>query len=318
MDKMRLELRILKYENYVRNHPTRPYGYYCLGKLQLAANKVKAAEIHFKKALEIDRFYMRARLELIKVQIIKGNIIKAAYLYNKYSRSIERKVVYKKDLIEFISSHFSNNKTDPVKYYSWNKFAIKYLAKPLGYKFKNHYNNPVLLLFICTYHLDYQRSDAEAIKVYKECINLDGLDNNMRWAIVKILSHKDVSILQDDVIASKFTALPSKGCSAEYSNFILKSALKKGNIKKAESILDSLDNINPFIPLPNLWMFLYLCNKNTIYNDRVLKYCSRLLNSGWIDKLVVKTFHTLKELKIAQQTEEEDRILEFYGHTTCL
>lgn len=316
MDKMRFELKMLKYENYIRENPKRPYGYYCLGKLQLSTGNAKAAETCFKKALELDRFYARARLGLIETQILRGNIIKAAYLYNKYSRSLAKKGVYRKELIEFISCEFSSNKINPVKLAFLYKFILKHFMKPQKSKSEKYYRNPVLLLFMCIYYLYSQKTDETSLKVYNECIKLDGLDNNLRWAIVKVLSLQDSSIYQDDMIAGKFTALPSKGCSIEYGNTILKSALKKGNIKKVESILDSLEQMSSFIPLPSLWMFLYLCNKSSIYNDRVLKYCSRLIHSGWIDQLVVKTFLTMKELKIARQTEEEDRILEFYHQPT--
>jgi pentatricopeptide repeat protein len=317
MESVKTDIRILKYENYVKNNPEKPYGYYCLGKLHMQNSNLKEAESHMKKALELDRYYTRAKLGLIEILILKGKYIKAVYLCSKYKRSINMRNIYKKEIAEIVSSQFNSSKLDPACQSLVSRVFLNYFINSAKRILKKQPDNPVLNLLFCIYCLHNHQEDSTAVELFKKCVVLDGLDDNMRWALIKALSSTDSAVLKNEAVAGKFAKLPdAKDCTADYTNIILLSALKSGKLEKALSILDSMDSLGIFPPPSSLWLFLYQCSENSVYNNLTFKCCSRLLKSGWVDKLVAATFIRLKDLDIAHQTDEEEKILKFYGYVS--
>lgn len=310
----RIDIRMVKYENYIKNNPHKPYGYYCMGKIQIYKGFYKKAESYFNNTLELDKNFVRAVIGLIEVYMYQGKHLKAVYLYNRYSNHIKNKNIYTVKLVRAVSSLYNANKLNPSEKRIISRLVLNHIIKSVYKILKRQPNNPVLNLILCMNFLYSHEKNKESYRIYMTCINMDGLDNNLRYSLVQILSRMGIDILHNDQIASKFSDIPSSECKAEYVNRILKAAIKSGKINNAKKMLNSIGISEKSIPLSSLWMFIYWSREYSIYDKQVLQCCRKLLKSGWVDKLVAQTFFILKELSIARHTDNEDRILKLYGY----
>jgi len=75
-DNNEIERRILKYEQYVKEHPKKAYGYYCLGRLHMMDGKYKLAEEYFKKSLAVDGNYTFSIIGLIEACVFRRKFLK--------------------------------------------------------------------------------------------------------------------------------------------------------------------------------------------------------------------------------------------------
>ena len=88
-----MDIRIIKYEQYIKENPEKAYGFYCLGRLYFNLGKYNAAENYFKKALSLDEGYTRAIIALIELYVYKKKFIKAVFLFPNTDK-ILIKIIY--------------------------------------------------------------------------------------------------------------------------------------------------------------------------------------------------------------------------------
>lgn len=310
----RVDIRIVKYKNYIKKHPQKPYGYYCLGQLNILASRYKDAEKYFAKALLLDNNYTYAKVGLIKALIYRKKVLKAVHLYNKYNDEINQKKVFVNKLVRGISSCWGKKELDGKKQGLFSAIYFKYVVQVLNNLFNSQIDNLVLNLVLCIYYLSREDKTDKALVVYNNCVKLDGLTDKMRWALVKALSTANPAIYKDSEIAGKFSKVPVPNCPSAYANKIFEVFLRQGKIKKAKAVFEDIENPDKVISQSNLWEYVNLCTKNSYYDISVYMCCSRLLKAGWINNVLAHALRKIKELNIVSDTKQEEKVLKLFGY----
>ena len=65
-DSSNVEIRIIKFNNYISKHPDKAFGYYGSGEIQYSQENYEAAIKHYKQALDKDNNHIRSIAGLIK------------------------------------------------------------------------------------------------------------------------------------------------------------------------------------------------------------------------------------------------------------
>ncbi len=316
-DSVRMDIRIIKYENYIKKHPQKAYGYYCLGKLNLLIDQYKKAEECFVQALSLESEHIYAVIGLIEVYIQRGKYYKAVKLYEKYEKQINKKKIYKRKLSRDISFYYEQHKINIKRRGLFSHFFIAYTSQRINTYYKKHKNNIVAVLLLSIIHLsENKKSSPDNVieEIFNHCVRLDGIHDSMRWVLLKRISEGNNEIYQSDEIAALFSQIPSKDCDEKYLNKIFKVILKQRDIQKLNSIFKTYEDIHKKLSPSNLWTYVFLCQEMDFFDQTVYDCCSKLLAVGWIDKMVVDTIVKLKELKVILNTEKEDEIIKLYGY----
>ncbi len=316
-DSVRMDIRIIKYENYIKKHPQKAYGYYGLGKLNLVTDQCKKAEECFVKALVLDSEHIYSVIGLIEAYIRRGKFYKAVKLYEKYEKQMAQKEIYKRKLCRDISLYYEQHKINMKRRGPFSHFFIAYTSQRINTYYGKHTNNLVALLLLSIFHLsESKKSSPKKVieEIYNSSVRLDGINDAMRWKLLKKISEGNNEIYQSDEIAALFSQIPSKDCDEKYLNKIFKAILKQRDIQKLNSILKSYEEIYKKLSPSNLWTYVFLCKEMDMLDLTVYHCCSRLLAVGWIDKMVAETIVRLKELKVVNNTNKEEEVLKLYGY----
>ncbi|MGI6778933.1 MAG: tetratricopeptide repeat protein [Acetivibrionales bacterium] len=307
-------LRILKYKNYIKKHPQKPYGYYCLGHLYITEGKYKTAEQFFSKALSLNSGYTLAKIGLIKCFICRGKILKAVRFYNANMEEINSKQIFIKKLIRNISSCWDNNLAFSHQGL-FPSIILKYSIKALETLYKSKPCNIVATLILCIYYLAKGDIEGKALSVYNSCVCMDAITDSMRWTLVKTLSTANPDIFENTAIAEKFSRLPEPNCPPLYANKIFEAALKyRGSMSKAKIIFESMEKPDKVISLLNLWEYTRQCSEASLYDVSVYRCCSILLKAGWVDKVLAGAVKSIKKMNIVHDLKQEERILHLFGY----
>ncbi|GAE88890.1 tetratricopeptide repeat protein [Acetivibrio straminisolvens] len=245
LDKNRIDIRISKYEKYVKKHPKKAYGYYCLGNLYMAAGKYKLAGKYFKKSLAVDGNYIFAVIGLIEAYVFGRKFMKAVNLFSKNRQKIIDKYVYRVKLVRAVSSFYSKAelfKTETKDFLSM--LYLKYTMQNIKKLVNSEANNIVLKLILCMNYLNSGEKSFYIIQLFKTCIYWDGLEDTFRWALIKRLEEMGEKLYYDINIARKFSTIPDVNCTDEYVDLIFSSALDKGNGGKIADIYDIAGKYN--------------------------------------------------------------------------
>lgn len=301
--------KIKKYKEYIKENPDKPHGYYYLGKIYFSEENNKKALNYFKKAIRIDSNYMFAQIGLIEIFITQSKIIKALNLYKKNHNKIISKRIFIKKLIKAVSSKYYMNL---FKEGFLATFTLKRTIKHLNKMFNNDPYNILANLLLCIYYLDNEVSNDRALTLYYLCLNLEGLNDNMRWDLVKAIAKDNQSIYQNVDIAKKFESLPTNNCTDEYKMFILKAALYEGRIKKIVRLADMLKADSGAMALSDQWKLVDLCNDESIINETAYNFCTNLVNKGWVDSVVAEFLK--KMIKEKFYCEPQAKTLSLFGY----
>lgn len=311
------DIRMLKYKNYIKNHPRKAYGYYCMGELFLLTGDYKTAEEYFNRALSINGGFTRAMIGLISVFAYQCRFLKAVRYYNSNIENLTGKHIYGIKLASVISCAFDGGIFSSRRRSLISSLFYKYEMKILNDIYNKDPGNLAANLLLCIDCLSTCRTDDRAVVIYNACVGLDGICDGMRWSLVKALSKDYPSIYGDKKLAAKFSGIPDASCRAEYINTIFEAALEQKNIEKSRKLLNSLNSLKDCgksLPPRSLWKYVNLCIENSIYDASVLNCCRKLIMQGWIDSTTAKAMKRMKEFRVAAGTEQEDRILELYGY----
>lgn len=311
----KMDIRIIKYEEYVRKNPKKAYGYYCLGKLYMMSGQYKTAEEYFQKSLTIDDKYTLSKIGLIEAYVFRKKFMKAVYLFSKCRQDINDKYIYRVKLVRGVSSFYS--KSDLFKTKSRGLFTIMFLKYTMYYAkelIKKESHNIVLKLLLCMEYLNSGERSLYVIQMFKTCVYWDGLDDTMRWTLIERLSEMGEKLFYDINVARKFSSIPDPKCSDEYVDLIFGSAMIKGNKTKVAGIYNAASKYNKNMSANILWRYVYWSSENSFYDHSVYDCCKKLVKLGWIDRLIAQTMLRFKEKNSVKLEEEEEKVLRLYGY----
>lgn len=318
---VRLDIKIIKYENYIKKNPKKAYGYYSLGKIYLLGKQYKKAETYFKQALSLQKDYMLAVVGLITVNIYRGKHLKAAKVYRQYIQKLAAKNIYQRRICRAISSYYlagSFKKNQESVISSWRfmlsiKAMHQWTDTDVSKKDRPH-NLVALMLQTISYLSNYEKESlpTQVIDVYLYCAKLPGLHDDMRWQLIQRLSI-DLEADQNDEMISLFETIPKNG-TATLTNKIFKMALKKQPFYKIRQLYEAASETRVSLSLENLWMYVKMCSEQNVWDKSVYICCSKLLSQGWIDKVIAQAINTLKAKNIVSDIAKEQQILALYGY----
>lgn len=311
---MNADIKTVKLKNYMKKHPSRTaLAFYCLGRLNIAQKKYKEAEECFNQALSHKRDFMSAKIGIMETYLCRKKFIKSVNFYNNECKKLHDLKSFRHKTVKAVSLNFDeiSNLIKGSKIFA--KIILKYTMQYIHKLLDKDPDNPLINLLLAIYYLSENQDSRTARTVYGKCVNYDGLNDNLRWALVKAISFTKPSIYENADIAGKFTAIPDDGCPTEYINCIFVAALTNGSKASIKKVFRSVKDCR-VLTCPNLWKFVYWCTENNIYDHNVWCCCQLLIDSGWIDPLVRETVNRLKELGIAARTDENAGILDLYWH----
>ena len=301
--------KIKIYKQYIKEKPDKPHGYYYLGKIYLAESNIKKAYSYFKKALKTDSNYMFAQIGIIEIFLLQSKIIKALNFYKKNHYKIISKRIYTKKLIKTISSKY-NMKLFKEGFLA--AFTFKRTIKHLNKMFNDDPYNILANLLLCIYYLDSEKSNDRALTLYYLCLNLQGLNDDMRWNLVKAIAKDNLTIYEDIDIAKKFETIPSNNCTDSYKSFILKAALYEGRMRKIVRLADMLKANTESMDLSDQWKLVNLCNEESIINETAYYFCTNLINKGWVDSVVADFIKKMNDEKF--YCKQQIKTLNLFGY----
>ncbi|MDQ2087120.1 hypothetical protein RBH29_11855 [Herbivorax sp. ANBcel31] len=312
----KIDIRVIKYEEYVKKNPQKAYGFYCLGRLHFMMEKYKVAENYFKQALSIDDSYTRAKIGLIESYIFRKKFMKAVHLFSKYRQDINKNYIFRVKLVRGVSSFYSEKKffrTDSMGFIK--KLFLKHTMNYAKELVKKESNNIVLKIILSMYYLQKGENNIFVTQMFKTCVYWDGLDNQLRWELLKTLSDSGDNLVYDMNIARKFTSIPHSNCSDEYVGMILGSSMIKGDVERTSKIYNLANKYNKKLSPQVLWRYVYWCKENSFYDYSVYDCCEKLIKLGWVDKVVAQTLLMFKEKNTVKFTKRDEHILKLFGYS---
>lgn len=311
----KIDIRIVKYEQYVKKNPNKAYGFYCLGRLYFSLGKYNTAENYFKKALSVDENYTRAIIALIELYVYRKKFIKAVYIFSKHRQDINKNYIFRVKLVRGVSSFYS--KSDFFRTGSIGFLKSMFLKHTMRYArdlVPKESSNIVLKIILCMYYLKTGENNIFVTQMYKTCVYWDGLDDQLRWDILNNLSNSGNKLVYDMNIAKKFTSIPPSNCSDEYAGIILLASMLKGDVKKTSEIYNLANKYNKKLEPEIMWRYIYWCKENSFYDNSVYDCCKKLIKSGWIDKVVAQTLLIFRDKNNVKLSKRDKQILELYGY----
>jgi tetratricopeptide (TPR) repeat protein len=305
---------MLKYENFIRNNPEKAHGYYCVGKLCFKLGQYKAAESYFKKALFISNSHTAAKIWLITCYIYRRKLLKALNYYENIEKDVNSKKVYKMRLASLLSSLYRDNVINSMSHGFISQLHLKYAAQAVEKTLRKDTGSIFANLLISMYFLSKRDISRKALLIHSKTVEIDGINDDFRWALVRILFKDDPSVYRNKNIADKFSDIPSSDCPSLFVNTVFEASLNQNIKQKIQRMAVSIDSNSKTLTHFNLWKYITWCRDNEIYDTTVFSCCKKLLRTGWIDKTLFETFLKLKKLGIAKDTEKEDRLFTLYGY----
>src|SRR5690554_3684584 len=92
--KLRLDIRLVKFQDLIRRKPDKPFGYYGLGVQYMLSGKPNMADRMFLHALKIKPGYMPAILGRLEFLISEKKFVSAARFYQKNRELFLRKKIF--------------------------------------------------------------------------------------------------------------------------------------------------------------------------------------------------------------------------------
>jgi len=312
--KMRLDIRLIKFQDYIRKKPNSPFGYYGMGVQYMLAGKPALAEKMFDRALKIDADYVPAKLGKLEFLLSDGKFLAACRYYRKYSGCFSTKKIYLKRIQQFTSRLYRTR-----SFYRHSRRLGALFLFTSGYgllqkMFDNEPDNPVVNLLLAMFYLKNHSADERARVVYNLCVRMEGIADKLRWDLVQILSKEQPAILQDPAVAALFTAIPEGAVGSRYAGFLLSTFINQQDQNKVQKAFSDLQKSHSYPDNKTLWKYLYFCRKNNLWNPSLTVCCQKLAGSGWIDGFLAGTVKELKNRGMAENTRELDKILGLYGY----
>lgn len=309
-DSSNVEIRIIKLNNYISKYPTRAFGYYGLGEVQYSQGNHSAAIKYYKQALDKDSKNARAIAGLIKCYVPTKQYIKAVKTYSLNIPLFSVNKVAKLSLIRSISSNLSLKEKTQISVFA--KIKNKNINHKISKAFSKNKQNIVAAIILTTLYAGSISYPSWVTPSLKFCVKLKGINDALRWKILKPFLDDD--FFNDPDIAGLFKNIPSNGCTTEYANLIFEQSLIQDNVEKVNRIFHSASLSLIPISTKNIWLYLNWCKESNTFDTNTVKYCKKLINLGWIDPLVAEVYSLLKQEYPHMTTASEDSMLKMLGY----
>lgn len=327
----RMEIRIVKYQDYIKRHPDKPYGHYCLGVLNHRAGRQAQAIACLKKALQLKEDYAPAILEWLSIMLDQGDYRAAARLYAKHRDIFRCCRIYRVRLHRLLGALY--NRPGPVPegfrgFFGWFREGTMSLRRLIGGSqparrsggfaalFDTDPTNPVTNIVLAIRHLRRGSDSPGAMSLYHLCHDLEGLPDNLRWDLVRRLSRALPGFMEDERILSLFDAVPDNMADPGQANRLLRHFL---STRREDSILASIRTMQAghiAISNRNQWRFVQYCVE-TGRPDKSLVPCLRnLISQGWVDSVLARAASMLFEAGLLIRAGDVNRVLTLYGYGT--
>lgn len=312
--KMRLELRIIKFQDYIRRKPESPFGYYGIGVQYMLSGKPASAERMFARALKIDPSYVPAKLGKLEYLLFDGKLLAACRYYRKNASDISAKKVYFYRAQKIASQIYRTRRFSHQLRSSGSFYLFSERYGLLQKMFDNERDNPIVNLILAMFFLRKRREGERARVVYNLCVRMEGITDKLRWDLLQTLSKEQPAILQDLDIAAKFSGIPEGCFSSKYASFLLSSFMRQQQQSKVLKAYSDLQKNHATPDEKTLWKYLHFCRSRNLWSPSLTACCHKLASSGWIDSFIASMVKELKSRGMAENTRELDKLLELYGY----
>ena len=314
--KLRQDIRIIKFQDYIRRKPNRPFGYFGLGVQHLLSGKIHMADRMFNNALKLDPGYGPARLGKLEIYLTQNRFAAAAGYYDKNRDLFQSKKIYIHRVNRLISRFYNPKQLgrhgSGLYFWLFLNENISVLKRRTEHQ---TYSNPVVNIVLSMIWLKYGRTDEKARLLYRRCVELDEINDKLRWDLLKVLSEKQPELLQNDKIAGLFSTIPENAFGTEYADFLLVNFIKTGNESKVLKAFESLRSKHIIPDKKTLWHYLNFCRERNIWNESLSFCCQSLINAGWTDNLLFSSVKELDSRGLWKNTRETSKFLMLYGYS---
>lgn len=304
-----IDIKTLKYENYITKHPKRVNGYYCLGCINIRIGDYNTARNYLSTALELNNSHIPSILAFIRLDMIQKRYLSAASHYQKHHALLNENSDYITRVYSAVTSIYDEN----IHMSNMKLFSLFTLQKMKVFD-KNKDNVVLKLIKAMSFIISKDRTTQSNL-LYKEFVYEAGINDKLRWKFLQNLSINNPYILTDTDLASKFNSIPD-GCTSEYCNIIFNCALSSDNRIKIQKIYKELESKSLIVSSSNLWKYVYWSTQINMLNSDVYNCCKRLIKTGWIDKVVASTMINIIRNAVVSPTEKELNILALYGYAS--
>ncbi|MBP7176025.1 MAG: hypothetical protein KBA53_07380 [Thermoclostridium sp.] len=312
--KMRLELRTIKFQDYIRRKPESPFGYYGLGVQYMLSGKPALAERMFARALKIDPSYVPAKLGRLEYLLCDGRFFAACRYYRKNSSCFDVKKIYLYRVQRFTSQLFRTRSFNRQLRSPGSVFVFSESYGRLQKMFNNERDNPVVNVLLAMFFLKKRLEDERARVVYNLCVRMEGITDKLRWDLLQTLSREQPAVLQDPNIARMFSAIPEGAVSSKYASFLLSCFMQQQDQSKVLKAFSDLQKSHVTPDRITLWKYLHFCRSRDLWSPSLTACCHKLASSGWVDSFIASMTKELKNRGMAENTRELDRLLSLYGY----
>lgn len=312
--KLRLDIRLVKFQDYIRRKPHSPFGYYGLGVQYMMSGKPTSAERMFAQALKLDPAYIPAKLGKLEYLLFERKFLTACRYYHRNADAFKEKKIYI-NRIQRVTSRLYRSRG----FYRQTRKLASFFVFGGGFgglqrMFDSGTDNPIVNLLLAMFFLKQRIEDERARVLFNLCVSMEGISDKLRWDLIQVLSKEQPEILTDPVIAGMFTAIPDSACGKDYGSFLLSQFIRQQNQDKILKAFSDLQKNHAFADKKTLWQYLFFCRSKSLWSPALLACCQKLVSSGWVDGFIAATIKELKNRGMAENTRELDRLLSLYGY----
>lgn len=312
--KLHLDIRIIKFQDYISRKPDRPFGYYGLGVQHMLSGNNNLAEKMFLQALKKDPSYIPAKLGRLEVLLNENKLVAAARYYNKNSDFFLRKKLYMKRINNMTSRLYLSRNFWAALGKLRSLFLFDEKIGTLQKMFSNNQSNPVVNILLSMYFLKKHKSEKRAFTLYNLCVGMDGIIDKLRWDLVEILSKNQPEVLQDEKIAGLFQSISESSSRMDYVDFLLSCFMAQQDKEKVSNAFSELQNRHIIPSNKTMWEYINFCHSQNIWNATVALYCQKLIENGWINSFLSSVAIQLKKEGIVDAKNRMFKFLSLYGY----
>lgn len=311
---LRLDIHIIKFQDYIRRKPNRPFGYYGLGVQYMLSGKPIMADRMFMHALKLNPDYVPARLGKLDFLLFEKKFVAAARYYNKYKDLFCRKKINRNRINRMTSRLYSSKSLSKRSKSLYSQLVLRQNFLVLNRMHSKNSDNPVSGILLSILQLKDGRGDEKAVTLYRYCVELPEISDKLRWDLLKVLSKKTPEILFDEKIACLFSDIPENAYGTDYANFLLKNFIYSHDEKKVIKAFSSFQKKLVVPSKESLWHYLSFCNERNIWHPSLSYCCQKLISVGWVDRLVVSTIKELNRRGLWENSHDMDKFLSLFEY----
>lgn len=309
-----LDIHIIKFQDYIRRKPNRPFGYYGLGMQYMLSGKTVKAGKMFMHALMLDPRYVPALLGKLQFLLAEKRFAAAARFYEKNRELFCRKRIIIRRINRMTSRIYMSKSLHMRGKNLFSQLVLKENLVFLNIMQGKFNDNPVANIMLSIFRLKSGRTEEKDLKLFMYCLELEDIADKLRWDLLQTLSKKDPKLLYSYKIADLFSSIPENAYGTDYADFLLTNFIYSGDAKRA---IDSFSGFQARLITPGnrtLWRYLFFCRERNIWDPSLSYCCRKLMDAGWVDHIVAGTIKELHKRGMWDNLKELEKFLSLYGY----